>query len=258
MTNLRTLPNQSRVSDNTALRPTVLVTGGSRGIGRAICKEFARAGWRVAIHFRERQAEAELTAVQVAKCGGEGFAIQADIRNARTVEAMVQNILNRWNHLDVLICNAGQVSSKLLLKLEPSEWDDVIATNLSGTFHCLRVAGSHFLSRGNGSVVVVASFAGMQGRAGQAAYAASKAGLLGLVKAAAREWGERNVTINAVLPGWQRTEMSGPTWPSFDDLQDHALRRTPALEEVVRSVYHLALRKDISGQVWNLDSRILY
>ena len=108
-----------------------------------------------------------------------------------------------------------------------------------------------------GSIVVVGSFAGIQGHHGQVAYAASKSGLLGLVRTAAREWGSQNVTVNAVLPGWHQTELSGESMPAPSELEDHVLARTPELQEVARSVYHLAQLRDVSGQVWNLDSRII-
>ncbi len=235
---------------------TVLVTGGSRGIGRAICLEFARAGWRVGIHYRERHDEADRTARMVKDCGGEGTTYQADIRDGQQVQAMLKRCVARWGQLDVMICNAGQAASGLVLRIRPEEWATLIAVNLTGTFHCLRAAGRRMLTQRDGSVVVVASFAGLQGNPGQAAYAASKAGLLGLVRSAAREWGHHNVRVNVVLPGWHPTELSGTTMPEADDLGDHVLARSTDLEAVARTVYHLSLLRDTSGQVWNLDSRI--
>ncbi len=220
--------------------------------------EFGRAGWRVAVHYREQRAEADRTAALLADVGGEGFPVCADIRDAAQVGAMVRTVLTRWRRLDVLVCNAGLASSRLVLRMGPDEWEATIGTNLTGTFHCLRAVADHMLARGGGSVIVVGSLAGVQGYPGQAAYAASKGGLLGLVKTAAREWGRSKVTINAVFPGWHRTGMSGSAMPEAAGLDAHALGRTPDIGEVARSVYHLALLKDVSGQVWNLDSRILY
>ncbi|TLY30265.1 MAG: SDR family oxidoreductase [Nitrospirae bacterium] len=247
----------SRVSPSLVTRPTVLVTGGSRGIGQAICLEFGHAGWRVGVHYRERKDDAARTAATVTAQGGEGLLYQADIGDARQVDAMVQEFVSRWGRLDVLVCNAGQATSRLVLRLRPDEWKAVIKTNLTGTFHCLKAAANHMLAQGDGSVIVVSSFAGMQGGAGQSAYAASKAGLLGLVKTAAREWGCSNVRVNAVFPGWHRTELSAPALSRDLRMKDHVLGRSPDLNEVARSVYHLAQLKDISGQVWNLDSRII-
>lgn len=247
----------SGVSPSSVTRPTVLVTGGSGGIGRAICLEFGQAGWRVGVHYRERKEDAARTAATITAHGGEGISYQADIGDARQVEAMVQEFVSRWRRLDVLVCNAGQATSGLVLRLRPDEWRAVIETNLTGTFHCLKAAASHMLAQGDGSVIVVSSFAGVQGRAGQSAYAASKAGLLGLVKTAAREWGCSNVRVNAIFPGLHRTELSESALSRAAGMEDHVLGRSPDLHAVARSVYQLALLKDVSGQVWNLDSRLI-
>jgi 3-oxoacyl-[acyl-carrier protein] reductase len=241
-------------------RPTVLVTGGSRGIGRAICLEFGRNGWRVGVHYRERRQEAEGTTDLIKRSGGEALPYPAEIRDTRQVDRLVQDVAGRWGRLDVMICNAGAAASGLVLRLSPEEWSAQIETNLTGTFHCVQAAGRVMCAQGDGTIIVLASYAGLQGGPGQAAYAASKAGLLGLVKTAAREWGPHNVRINAVCPGWHRTDLSGSAIP--DPAEDtgpseHVLGRFVDLTEVARSIYHLALLQDISGQVWNLDSRIL-
>lgn len=183
--------------------------------------------------------------------------VQADIRSAHEVNRLIEQVVARWNSLDVIVCNAGIASSHLLVRLAPEDWDNVLATNLTGTFHCLRAAGTYMLQQGHGSILVIGSYAGMQGDVGQAAYAASKAGLFGLVKSAAREWGGNNIRVNAVMPGWHKTELTTDAMPDATDLQAHALGRTPDLEDIARSLYRLALAGDVSGQIWNLDSRIL-
>jgi 3-oxoacyl-[acyl-carrier protein] reductase len=232
------------------------VTGGSRGIGRAICLAFARAGWRVVVHFLHRQDEAQGTVALIKDLGGEGSIFQADIRDGEQVETMVRDIAARWDQLDVMVCNAGQASSQLALRTSPEVWTATIEANLTGTYHCLKAAGRAMLPRRRGSVIVVGSLAGVQGRRGLSAYTASKAGLLGLVKTAAREWGPDNVRVNAVFPGWHRTELSGSAVPKPIGLADHVLGRTADLAGIARAIYHLALLEDASGQVWNLDSRI--
>ena len=234
---------------------TALITGGSRGIGRALCLTFARAGWQVAVHYRERKVEAEQTIALMTQPGGTAMTYQADIRDPAQVEVMIKQVVATYGQLDVMICNAGVSSSHLLLRVTPEEWGDILATNLTGTFHCLQSAGRQMIEQGDGSIVVVSSYAGLHGDVGQSAYAASKAGLLGLVKAAALEWGGHNIRVNAVLPGWHNTELSGDTMPREADLKNHMLGRTPALEGVAQSIYRLATAHDISGQVWNLDSR---
>lgn len=234
----------------------MLVTGGSRGIGQAICLVFAQAHWHVAVHCRERAGEAEQTAALVRAAGGQATVCRADIRDADAVDAMIATVVSRWDRLDVLVCNAGLASGGLLLRLSADDWTRTIETNLTGTFHCVRAAGRRMVEQQDGTIIVVGSYAGSQGRTGQAAYAASKAGLLGLVRSAAKEWGPHNVRVNMVFPGWQATELSQHARPSPNDLRDHALGRFADLGEVARMVYHLACLKDVSGQVWNLDSRI--
>lgn len=243
--------------------PTVLVTGGSGIIGRAICLEFARAGWRVGVHYRSRLEAAEETAAGVTRQGGTAKLFQADIREAKQVQAMVEAFLQRWPRLDVLVCNAGQAGGSLVLRTSPEQWAATIETNLTGVFHCLQAVGPALLRQKDGSVIVVSSFAGLQGRAGQAAYAAAKAGLVGLVKATAREWGAHNVRVNAVCPGWQASDLAGDAAPDEINIKasmgvnEHVLGRLVDLESVARSVHHLARLAGASGQVWNLDSRII-
>jgi 3-oxoacyl-[acyl-carrier protein] reductase len=236
---------------------TVLITGGSGGIGRALCLEFAHAGWQVGVHYRDRKAEAERTVSLMTQHGGTSMTYQADIREAAQVDAMIKTFVATYGELDVMICNAGISSSRLLLRLTPKEWENVIATNLSGTFHCLQAAGRQMLEQKYGAIIVVGSYAGVHGDVGQSAYAASKGGLLGLVKAAALEWGNYNIRVNAVFPGWHRTKLAGAGMPNATELNHHLLGRTACLQEVAQSIFHLATAQDISGQVWNLDSRLL-
>jgi 3-oxoacyl-[acyl-carrier protein] reductase len=233
----------------------VLISGGSRGIGQALCLEFARAGWHVGVHYRERKTQAEQTVALIAEAGGVASPYQADIRASVQVEMMIKNVVATYGRIDVMICNAGISSSHLLLRVTAEEWSQTLATNLTGTFHCLQAAGRQMLEQGHGSIIVVGSYAGLHGDVGQSAYAASKAGVLGLVKSAALEWGSQNIRVNAVLPGWHKTELSGAAMPREANLTDHMLRRTPSLAGSSRSIYHLATAEDISGQVWNLDSR---
>lgn len=242
--------------EDTKLR-TVLVTGGSGGIGRAVCLAFAQAGWQVGVHYRERKAEAQHTVSLMVQNGSTSTTYQADIREAAQVDAMMARFRSVYGRLDAIICNAGIPSSQLLLRLGPEEWENVMATNLTGTFHCLQAAGQQMLKQKYGAIIVVGSYAGLHGDVGQSAYAASKAGVLGLVRASALEWGAHNIRVNAVLPGWQQTKLAGAAMPEATELNRHVLGRTPCLEEVAQSIVHLATRQDISGQVWNLDSRLL-
>lgn len=235
----------------------VLVTGASGGIGRAISLAFAAAGWSVGIHYHRNKAAAEETLTQAAAIGGTGVLYEADIREAHAVQQMVEASRRRIPVPSVFICNAGIAGSHLLLRQREDDWAEMVETNLTGTFHCLRAMAPPLLAHGGGSIVVIGSYAAFHGSIGQTAYAASKAGLIGLVRTAAQEWGAGNVRVNLLLPGWQKTELSQEAMPAGNNWNDHALGRAPLREEVAKTVLHLAQLNDVSGQVWNCDSRIL-
>ena len=235
----------------------VLVTGGSGGIGRAISVAFAAAGWSVGVHYYRNKSGAEDTLKQVVAAGGAGVLYQADIRESHELQQMVESCCSLVPATSVFVCNAGIGGSSLLIKQREQDWAEILATNLTGTFHCLRAMAPLLLAHGGGSIVVLGSYAGFHGSIGQAAYAASKAGIIGLVKSAAQEWGTQNVRVNLVMPGWQRTGLSEGSMPESDGWMDHALRRPASIEEVARTVLYLAQLNDVSGQVWNCDSRNL-
>jgi 3-oxoacyl-[acyl-carrier protein] reductase len=237
--------------------PAVLVTGASGGIGRAISQAFAKLGWYVGIHYYQNQPAAKTTLDRVVCAGGLGDLYDADIREAKSVRRMVDRFSNCTSGPLVFICNAGIGQSTLLVRHSEEIWHNVIVTNLTGTFHCLRAAAPTLLARGGGSVIVIGSHTGFHGATGQSAYATSKAGLIGLVKTAAIEWGPQNIRVNLVLPGWQKTDLTEGLFPEGQGWLDHALHRPPMIDEVVGTIVHLAQLKDVSGQVWNCDSRNL-
>jgi 3-oxoacyl-[acyl-carrier protein] reductase len=233
----------------------VLVTGASGGIGRAISLAFAEAGWSVGVHYHRNKAAAEDTLTQVVAAGGVGALYEADIRESHAVQQMVEASCRQIPAPSVFICNAGIGGSYLLLRQREEDWAEVLATNLTGTFHCLRAMAPPLLARGGGSIVVIGSHAGFHGSSGQVAYAASKAGLIGLVHTAAQEWGAGNVRVNLLLPGWQKTGLTTEIMPEGDNWKGHVLGRPPLREEIARTVLYLAQLNDVSGQVWNCDSR---
>jgi 3-oxoacyl-[acyl-carrier protein] reductase len=235
----------------------VLITGGSGGIGRALCLAFARAGWWVGAHYCHHAPEAEQTLALVSEAGGQGALYQADIRSAHDVEAAIAAIQQHRGRLDVLLCNAGTAGGQLVVTCPEEEWQRIIDTNLTGTYHCMKAGARSMMTHGGGSILVVGSYTGLQGATGQGAYAASKAGLTGLVKSAAREWGPHNIRVNVVCPGWQQTGMAGDSFPSGQRFREHVLGRASNLDDVARTICQLAQLSDVSGQVWNLDSRIL-
>jgi 3-oxoacyl-[acyl-carrier protein] reductase len=235
----------------------VLVTGASGGIGRAISLAFAAAGWFIGVHYYRNKTAAESTLAQVVDVGGTGTLYQADIRELHSVKQMVEASCRQTPVPSVFVCNAGIGGGHLLLRQDEEDWAHVLDTNLTGTFHCLRAMAPPLLAHGGGSIVVIGSYAGFHGSSGQAAYAASKAGLIGLVHTAAQEWGADNVCVNLLLPGWQKTGLTTGIMPADDNWNDHALGRPPSREEVAKTVFHLAQLNDVSGQVWNSDSRKL-
>ena len=234
----------------------VLVTGASRGLGRAIAAGFGRAGDRVVVNYRTDAAEAARTVRAVEEAGGTAVPYQADVRDAKNVAAMVTATVERWGRLDVLVCNAAATDDRLLLRVTDEIWDQVVATTLTGTFHCLQQAGAVMQGQKTGAVILIGSLAGLQGRAGQAPYAAAKAGLLGLMRTAAREWGAAGVRINAILPGWHATALTefrdDPAPAPFEPALGHGT----TLEAVADFVVALAAMPDVSGQVFTLDSRM--
>lgn len=238
-------------------RPAVLITGASGGIGRAISRVFAAFGWHVGIHYGRDKAAAETTLRQVVKCGGTGTVYQADIRQSDDIERMIEDWHRCVPITSAFICNAGIAESGLVVRHAEHVWNEVIDTNLTGTFRCLRAMAPVLLNGGGGSIIVIGSHTGFHGAVGQAAYATSKAGLIGLVKTAAWEWGEQNIRINLLLPGWQKTRLTEGIFPEDTGWLDHALRRPTSLDEMARTVLYLAQLRDVSGQVWNCDSRHL-
>ena len=238
-------------------RPVVLVTGSSRGLGRVIATAFGGNGYRVAANYRRDTIGALESTRAIEAAGGEAFPHQADVVDAKAVTAMVSTIIDRWGRLDVLICNAAASADELLVRLSEDSWDRVLGTILTGAFHCLHAAGAVMQRQGRGTVLLIGSHSGIQGRPGQSSYAAAKAGLLGLMKSAAREWGPDGITINMILPGWHATALTGyqqnPGEPPFAPV----LESGATMESVAEFVVAVAAMPNVSGQVFNFDSRIL-
>jgi 3-oxoacyl-[acyl-carrier protein] reductase len=236
--------------------PVALVTGGSRGLGRAIALGFGRAGYRVAVNYRKSSEEADESVQSIRTAGGEACADQTDIGDPEAVAAMISRIVARWGSLNVLVCNAAVTEDQLLVRLSEQSWERVVTTILTGTFHCLRATGAVMTSQGAGAILLIGSLAAAQGRMGQGAYAAAKAGLWGLMKSAAREWGASHICVNLIMPGWHASALTGhredPTPPPFSPVLGHGT----TMEGVARFAVALAGMRDVSGQVFNLDSRI--
>jgi 3-oxoacyl-[acyl-carrier protein] reductase len=186
-----------------------LVTGGSRGIGRAIVEELCRQGAKVALTFLQGREAAEEVLREARALDNEAFAIQADVRDLKRAQYVVAETTGRFGRLDGLVNNAGIIRDKALMLMEPSDWQEVIDTNLTGVFNACRAAVVTFMKQRAGRIVNVASVAGLVGAARQVNYAASKAGIIGLTKALAKEVAGYNITVNAVAPGYIETDMTG-------------------------------------------------
>jgi 3-oxoacyl-[acyl-carrier protein] reductase len=237
----------------------VIVTGASRGLGREIAIRFGRAGDRVVVNYIARISDAKAVADEIARAGGEAVPFQADIKVAAEVEAMIQSTEKRFGAIDVLVNNAGITRDGLLVRLAEQDWDVVVKTNLKGPFLCIRAVSEIMSKQRSGHVINISSISGVQGREGQANYSASKAGLIGLTRACARELGRFNIKVNAVLPGYITTDMGEKVSDSVYQcvLKENALNRVSDPEEVADFIYHLSLMNNVSGQVFNLDSRIV-
>lgn len=184
-----------------------LVTGGTRGIGRAVAARLAKDGARVFLTGRDR-AKAEEAARALSAEGGELIGVALEVSQRGSVEACFEAVLEREKRLDILVNNAGITRDALLLRMKPADWDEVLGTNLTGLFHCCQAAVRPMLRQKEGRIVNVTSVVGLTGNAGQANYAASKAGIVGFTKALAREVASRHITVNAVAPGFIVTDMT--------------------------------------------------
>jgi 3-oxoacyl-[acyl-carrier protein] reductase len=186
---------------------TVLVTGGTRGIGRAIVEAFAEAGARVAFTYRSSTDEAETLVEALEKQGTEALSLQGDVADFDVAQSHVDAVLDRFDALDILINNAGITRDGLMLRLQEEDWDAVLDTNLKGVFNFSKAAYRPMM-RSGGAIVNISSVVGTTGNAGQTNYAASKAGIVGFSKSLAKELGSRDVTVNVVAPGYVQTDMT--------------------------------------------------
>lgn len=185
-----------------------VVTGGSRGIGRAIALALGQAGARVVVTCAQQREAAEAVIATLQQHGGDGQVAQFDVADYAATTTALDTVVQHWGRLDILVNNAGIRRDQLLVRMRPEDWDTVIQTNLSGTFHCTRVAARTMLRQRAGRIITITSVVGLTGNAGQTNYAASKAGLIGFTKALAKELGPRGITVNAVAPGFIETDMT--------------------------------------------------
>lgn len=220
----------------------VLVTGSSRGIGAEVAAKAAAAGATVAVHYRRDADGAERTLARVREAGGDGDRFGADLEDGEAAEDLVRRVIERFGRLDGLVNNAGRTQVGPFLDIAPDEWDAVIRTDLTAAFRTCRAALPSMVERGSGSIVNVASRLGQMGIPETAAYSAAKAGLIGLTRALAREFGPRGVRVNAVAPGFTLTEMTADMADTEEGqrrLRDMPLGRFGRADEVAEAIVFL-------------------
>lgn len=234
-----------------------LVTGASRGIGRRIALQLAEDGFNVAVNYAGSKDKAEAVVEEIKAQGVESFAIQADVSDSNAVKSMIKEVVDQFGTIDTLVNNAGIVRDNLLMRMKEKDWDAVINTNLKGTFNCIQKVTPHMLRQKQGSIVNLTSIVGEIGNPGQANYVASKAGVIGLTKSAAKELASRNITVNAVAPGFIVSDMTDALSDEVKDqmLQNIPLSRLGEDTDIANTVSFLASdrAKYITGQVINVN-----
>ncbi|BAY82981.1 3-ketoacyl-(acyl-carrier-protein) reductase [Calothrix parasitica NIES-267] len=232
-----------------------VVTGASRGIGRAIAQEFAKLGATVVVNYASSSKAAEELVSEITAAGGNAIALQADVSKEEQVDGLVKTVLEKFNKIDILVNNAGITRDTLLLRMKPEDWQAVINLNLTGVYLCTRAVSKGMLKKRSGRIINIASVAGQMGNPGQANYSAAKAGVIGLTKTLAREFASRGITVNAVSPGFIDTDMTSEI-QSEEILKAIPLGRYGKPEEIAGMVRFLAADNAaayITGQTFNVD-----
>jgi len=239
-----------------------IVTGASRGIGRAIAVAMAREGAAVVINYTANERAAQETLVAVEAAGAQGMVVQADVVDAADCEKLVRAALDKFGKVDILVNNAGITRDNIVARMKLEEWQSVIDTNLSGAFNCTKAVMRPLLKqKSGGRIINLSSVIGQAGGAGQANYAAAKAGLIGLTKSLAKELASRQITVNAVAPGYIETEMTSVLLEEVKSgiLKQIPLGRAGLAEDVAEAVVFLASERAgyITGQVIAVDGGLV-
>ena len=235
------------------IEKTVVVTGGSRGIGRAICLAFAGPGTHLFFNYHSEKSAAVETAKMVEKAGGKATFLKVNVAKGKEVADFFKTVVETTGRLDVLVNNAGITSDGLLVRMKEEQWSKIIDVNLKGTFNCMKFAAKPMMKQRYGRIINLSSIVGVSGNPGQANYVASKAGIIGLTKAAAKELASRNITVNAVAPGYVATDMTRNLTDKAKEamLSQIPLKRAAQPEDVAAAVIFLASKGAdyITGQV---------
>lgn len=234
-----------------------IVTGASRGIGRAIALELAAQKAFVIINYNGSKERAEKVKEEIEKSGGKGVLYQCDVSDFAACKTFISDVIREYGRIDILVNNAGITRDGLMMKMSEDAFDDVIRTNLKGTFHTIRFASRQMLKQRSGRIINMSSVVGLVGNAGQVNYAASKAGVIGITKSAAKELASRGITVNAIAPGFIETEMTGVL---SDKVKEAAIAQIPLgkfgqPEDIAKTIAFLASDAAgyITGQVIQVD-----
>ncbi|MGB3308968.1 MAG: 3-oxoacyl-[acyl-carrier-protein] reductase [Nodosilinea sp.] len=233
-----------------------VVTGASRGIGRAVAIALAAAGAKVVVNYARSSTAAEEVVAAIVEGGGSAIAIQADVSKVDQVDSLISGTLEKFGRVDILVNNAGITRDTLLLRMKPEDWQAVIDLNLTGVFLCTRAVAKLMLKQRSGRIINIASVAGQMGNPGQANYSAAKAGVIGFTKTVAKELASRGVTANAVAPGFIETDMTGDLSNTEEILKFIPLGRFGQPEDIAGMVKFLVADPAaayITGQVFNVD-----
>jgi len=238
-----------------------IVTGASRGIGRAIALELARRGAHVVVNYnRSAEAAAEVVAA-IESAGGQGLAVQADVGDFEQAAGLVQAALDTFGRIDILVNNAGTTRDQLLMLMKEADWDAVLRTNLKSVFNCCKAVARPMVRQRQGRIINITSVSGIAGQGGQTNYAASKAGIIGFTKSLAKELGPRNITVNAIAPGFIPTDLTAGMPEEWKQrvIEMTPLRRMGRPEEIAYAVAFLASDEAsfITGEILTVDGGLV-
>ncbi len=238
-----------------------VVTGGSRGIGRAIAVNLAKEGANVVLFYAGNHQAAEETVAEIKQSGQEAVAFQVDVADSSQVDQAFKQVLSQFGQIDILVNNAGITRDNLLMRIKEDDWDAVVDTNLKGVFLCCKAVIRSMMKQRSGRIINISSVVGVSGNAGQANYVAAKAGVIGLTKTMAKEFASRSITVNAIAPGFIQTDMTSALDEKVRDatLTSIPLGRFGGAEEVANAVTFLSSDKAayITGQTLHVDGGLV-